>query len=104
MKFNHELTENSVKYSSKTGSRTRVRIPVAGTRHIGIQPGDKVHVTVFQNKVSIKPLRQRYSSKAPWIYTVEKDGAIRIPANKWGLRTQGLTVTCDQLEGNVTVF
>lgn len=101
MKFNHELTENSVKYSSQTGSRTRVRIPVAGTKHIGIQPGDKVFVSGKQ-KVTIALLPK--NSIGVNVYTVEKDGAIRIPANKWGLRTQGLTVTCDQLEGNVTVF
>jgi hypothetical protein len=78
-----------------------VRVPVAGVKHIGIQPGEKVFVS-GRKKVKIAPLSK--NSIGVNVYTVEKDGAIRIPANKFGLPTQGLTVTCDQLENCVTVM
>lgn len=103
MTFNHELKEIAVKYSSKTGSRHRVRVPVAGVRHVGFKPGDRVFATGYK-KVTLIPLSIKSKSRKPGIYTVERDGAIRIPAVKFGLPTSGITVNCDRYSDCVEVF
>jgi protein involved in polysaccharide export with SLBB domain len=103
MTFNHELKEIAVKYSSKTGSRHRVRVPVAGVRHVGFKPGDRVHVIGYK-KVSLISTGIKSKARTPGTYTVEKDGAIRIPAVKFGLPTSGITVNCDRYSDLVEVF
>jgi len=98
--FNHTLNKFAVDFNSKTGSRTRVRIPVAGTRHIGFQPGQKVAV-LGTGSVTIVPVEN--GVKYDHTYTIEKDGAIRVPAYKFGLRTSNLIVTCDKISRSVQV-
>jgi hypothetical protein len=98
MGFNHKLNKIAADFTSKTGSRTRVRIPVAGTRHIGIQPGQKVTVSGFRKITITKGAKPGNN-----VYTVEKDGAIRIPADKYGLRDVGIEIACDRLTNSVLV-
>jgi len=98
MGFNHKLTMIAADFTSKTGSRTRVRVPVAGVRHIGFKPGQKVTVTGFR-KVTITPGAKPGRN----VYTVEKDGAIRIPADKYGLREVGIEIACDVLTNSVMI-
>ena len=100
--FNHTLNKIAVDFTSRTGSRKRVRVPVAGTRHIGYHPGQKVAVVASdKGGVEIFPVSdpKRYVNT----YTVEKDGAIRITAEKFGLKTEDLSVTCDKLTNHVFV-
>ncbi len=98
MGFNHKLTAIAADFTVKTGSRTRVRIPVAGARHIGIKPGDKVTVNGV-TRISIT----KGAKPGNNVYTVEKDGAIRIPAYKYGLREVGIEIACDILTNSVIV-
>ena len=95
--FNHTLESVTMNFVARTGSRQRVRVPVAGTRFIGsIKPGDKVLVHQERNYVSI--MKVDCTNKRPKnVYTVEKDGAIRIPANKFGLRQKDSIVACDNI-------
>ena len=79
----------------KTGSRNRLRVPVAGTRFNSIKPGDKVSVASFQGQALIEKIHS--NSRKSNIYTVEPNGAIRIPAHKFGLPSKNAKISCDSL-------
>jgi bifunctional DNA-binding transcriptional regulator/antitoxin component of YhaV-PrlF toxin-antitoxin module len=83
-KYNHQ---NTLGYVCKTGSRTRLRIPVAATRKMNLKPGDKVLIS-----------RDAYGaySVAPsdnGRYTVEKDGAIRFPVTNFSINKNEMIVS-----------
>ena len=92
-KFNHNLDSLSMNYFSKTGSRNRIRIPVAGARHTKFKPGDKVVVTLSKNSVEVTKAARGQKN----VYTVEKDGAVRFPAHKFNLPSKNLLLACDNI-------
>ena len=97
MSYNHKINSKNINFESKTGSRNRLRIPVAGTRHSNIKPGDRV--TVQQEGIML------YVTKNPkGCYKVERDGAIRFPANKYGLAYDQIYTCCDSVKGKITIF
>ncbi len=98
-KFNHNLDSISVNYFSKSGSRNRIRIPVAGARHTQFKPGDKVRVSLEKNAVYVEKTNKREKN----VYTVEKDGAIRFPAHKFGIPSKDVLVLCDNVKKQVIV-
>ena len=101
-KYNHNLESVSMNFVSKSGSRNRIRVPVAGTRFNGIKPGDKVYVTGSKHQVMISKANKPIHKSIP-IYTVEKDGAIRIPAHRFSLPVVGVKLACDTLTKAILV-
>ncbi len=96
--FNHILESVTMNFVSKAGSRTRIRVPVAGTRFVsGIKPGDKVKVHRENNNYVSLMKTANTGRRQKNVYTVEKDGAIRIPALKYNLRTKDAVVACDNV-------
>ena len=103
-KTNHTLADFSVAYTTKAGSRTRVRIPTAGTHTSSLQPGDKVFVRIDRKKVNVSRLDPKfYKRNAYGHYTVDKDGAIRIPAYRFGLNPKKVNIKCDALNFQVVM-
>lgn len=96
--YNHSLTDINVNFKSKTGSRDRVRVPVMGASAVGINPGDKVLVS--RTKKGAKIERNTLYGN----YTVEKDGAIRFPAWKFGLKSNGIKIKTTQTKSAVVLF
>ena len=98
-KRNHTVESNTLNFLSKTGSRNRLRIPVAGNRHMGIKPGDRVKVSYsFLNcEVTIV-------SDPKGNYKVEKDGAVRFPADKFGLASEDIFTAADKLSQKTVSF
>ena len=98
-KRNHTLQSNTLNFLSKTGSRNRLRIPVAGNRHLGIKPGDRVKVSynLFAGETSIV-----LDPKGN--YKVEKDGAVRFPADKFGLASEDIFTSADKLSQKTVSF
>jgi hypothetical protein len=95
---NHFLNSHELTFvAKKTGSRNRVRIPVAGTRHNEIKPGTRVNVKVLMDGVSIE-------SNKDGNYKVEKDGAVRFPAHKFLLDSKNLFIAADNLSGVLAVL
>ena len=80
MIYNHKIKSTPINYEVKPGSRNRLRIPTAGLRHCGIKPGDRVHVGFDWDTLDIYVEKWDLGK-----YKVEKNGAVRIPAHKFGL-------------------
>jgi len=83
-KYNHQST---LGYVCKTGSRTRLRIPVAATRKMNLRPGDKVAISRdTYGKYSVDLSKNG-------TYTVEKDGAIRFSVTNFSLNRNEMIVS-----------
>lgn len=96
---NHNLDSNMLNFKTNTGSRNRVRIPVAGTRFTkAIKPGDRVEVGYDLITDSI---RVQVNPKGN--YKVEKDGAVRFPAHKFALASKNLFVCAESLGHDVNI-
>ena len=96
---NHNLDSNMLNFKSKTGSRNRIRIPVAGTRFTkGIKAGDRVEV-IFDKVTKTVNVKQNPNGN----YKVEKDGAIRFPAHKFSLPSKGIFVCAERLNKDVSL-
>lgn len=101
-RFNHNLDSITTNFVSRTGSRNRVRIPVQGTRFTGvIKPGDRVRVAFNNGDVLIQKTK---GNKRPGTYKVEKDGAIRIPAHLYSLKSKRIEIKCDKVSGAFLLF
>ena len=98
-KRNHTIQSNTLNFLSKTGSRNRLRIPVAGTRHTGINPGDRVKVSYnlldCEVKIEVDPKGN---------YKVEKDGALRFPAHLFNLPSDEIFTSADKITNVVASF
>jgi hypothetical protein len=82
-KKNHVNVLNQIVVDSKTVSRNRVRIPTRSLRHLGVKPGQRV--LVFRNE-QFGDVEVKVSPKGN--YTVERDGSVRFPANKFGVHKE----------------
>jgi hypothetical protein len=96
MPYNHKLTAKALIFTSKTGSRNRLRIPVSGVRHLDIRPGDRVNVFYDTTNFQVTVLKNDRGN-----YKVEKDGAVRFPAHKFALPASDVTIASDSLNQNV---
>jgi hypothetical protein len=86
-------------FKTKTGSRNRVRIPVAGTRFTkAIKPGDRVEVGYDLITDSI---RVQVNPKGN--YKVEKDGAVRFPAHKFNLKPKNIFISSESIGKDVNL-
>lgn len=94
---NHSIESHVLSFNSKTGSRNRVRIPVAGTRFAGqIHPGDRVTIKWDFFGVVLSPDNNGK-------YKVEKDGAIRFPAHRYQLPLENLYISSEEISGMISV-
>jgi hypothetical protein len=98
MPYNHTLKSNTLNFVSKTGSRNRLRIPVAGTRNCNIQPGDRVEVFFDFRNMQVSCIKH-----ADGNYKVERDGAVRFPAHKFGLSADDVYTACDKINKTVVL-
>jgi hypothetical protein len=97
MTFNHKLESRKITYTAKTGSRNRLRIPVQGTRHSEIKPGDRVNVFYNRTLIEVSIVKDPKGN-----YKVEKDGAIRFPAHKYSLAAENNIIMADSLHKKVS--
>jgi hypothetical protein len=96
---NHKLDSNMLNFKTKTGSRNRVRIPVAGTRFTKtIKPGDRVEVGY---DLITNSIRVQVNEKGN--YKVEKDGAIRFPAHKFNLQPKNIFICSESIGKDVNL-
>jgi hypothetical protein len=93
---NHTLTQRSVVYIAKTGSRNRIRIPVEGNKNAQINPGDRVKVVYDINNICVSIVKDPHGN-----YKVEKDGAIRFPAHKYSLRNKDNIISANAITQKV---
>ncbi len=74
---------SKVTYQPESRKRVRVIVDIAGKS--GFKPGDKVFVeSQTPGVVSVSKSRKQ-TSLYSHSYTVEKDGAVRFPAHRFGL-------------------
>jgi len=104
--FVHSHTLNIL--AKQTGSKNRVRVPVAGVRNTQtIKAGDKVKAVYDKNgnllvlKVNHPRKCKKAYGKRNYTHTVEKDGAIRITAHYWGLKPTNQMIGCDSMSGTI---
>jgi len=107
---NHQITSKTLNILAlQTGSKNRVRVPVAGVRNTQvIKPGDKVIVKWNKEKSELKVQKVAHPRKCKKAYrkrnythTVEKNGAIRISAHTFGLPGKNICMTCDSMSGTI---
>ena len=94
--YNHSVQSKTVNILANTGSRNRLRIPVVGTRFVGIQPGDRVSVKYSTSDYNVDIVLDPNGN-----YKVEKNGAIRFPAHKFNLPSKDAFIAADQLSKKV---
>ena len=107
--MNHKIDSHTLNIvATKTGSKDRIRVPVAGVKNTQvIKPGDKVRATFTKDgslvvsKVNRPRKCKNGYRKRNYTHTVEKNGAIRITAPAWGLKSQNVLIGCDSLSGNI---
>ena len=93
---NHKTTNISINYTTKTGSRERVRIPTLGVFSAGVYAGMRVSVARVGKRVVI-------TQNPTGNYKVEKNGAVRFPASKFGLNPKKVKIVSDVLNQQVNV-
>ena len=98
--YNHTVESQTLNFLSKTGSRNRLRITTGGSRFAGIKPGDRVNISraggLFSDvEIVVDPKGN---------YKVEKNGAIRFPAHKFGLGSADIFTASDTLSKKVEVI
>jgi len=98
-KINHKLKSIEVSFISRTGSRNRLRIPVAGAKHTGIEPGSRVMISRSRNGLTVEIVPNPNGN-----YKVEKDGSVRFSASKFNLPSDHLYIEADKLTGTISTF
>lgn len=96
---NHKLKSIEVSFIARTGSRNRLRIPVAGAKHTGIQPGSRVMIARSRNGLNVEIVSDPKGN-----YKVEKDGSVRFPVSKFNLPSDHLYIEADQLSKTINTY
>lgn len=102
--MNHKIQSKTLNILAlQTGSKNRIRVPVAGVRNTQvIKPGDKIKATVDKSdRLVFTKVQRPRKSKRNYHFTVERDGAIRISASWWGLKSQNQMISCDSMTGTI---